>query len=348
MRDLIALLLAVAGGLHSPAAADLSDDYRVLIRAADETQSDPDFRSTVELIAGIAEGGEAEVLAVVAELAPERQGLLADWVETEPETPGMATPASPTALSAAPVRLAHADHAAEATPGPEGWSPVKKLAEAMAWIEPEEWSGRSRVGVTIDTGNTEQTDYNFALELDRELDGGWGLDSKVEYHFTENAGAVTRDNWLVEVRGERNLIDAWGYYLGGTYEQDRLSGNQHSAFATAGALHQPFDGDRFAWDLRAGPGMRYRLPDDGDVETDWIFEMGSVLNLALTETTDFAAETTMLAGPASRADQRFALTTAIAEDWGMELAYRIKHEFEPQPGTQPTDSHLNVSIVRDF
>ena len=62
----------------------------------------------------------------------------------------------------------------------------------------------------------------------------------------------------------------------------------------------------------------------------------------------FAAETTMLAGPASRADQRFALTTEIAEDWGMQLAYRIKHEFEPQPGTQATDSHLNVSIVRDF
>ena len=175
-----------------------------------------------------------------------------------------------------------------------------------------------------------------------------GLDSKVEYHFTESAGAVTRDNWLVELRGERNVIDAWGYYVGGTYEQDRLSGYQHSAFATAGALHQAFDSDRLAWDLRAGPGMRYRLPDDGDAETDWIFEMGSILNVALTDTTDFASETTMLAGPASRADQRFALTTAIAADWGMELAYRIKHEFEPQPGTQATDSHLNVSIVRDF
>ncbi|WP_297731182.1 DUF481 domain-containing protein [uncultured Maricaulis sp.] len=347
MRDLIALLLAAAGGFYSPVFADLSDDYRVLIQAADETQSDPDFRKTVELIAAIAEGGEADVLAAVSELAPRRQSLLADWTITEAPASDRAAPAEP-GLAAAPVRLARADQPADDRNGSEGWSPVAKLAEAMAWVEPEEWSGRSRFGVTIDTGNTEQTDYNFALELDRTLEGGWGLDSKVAYHFTESAGAVTRDNWLVELRGERNVIDAWGYYIGGTYEQDRLSGYQHAAFATAGALHQPFDSDRVAWDLRAGPGMRYRLPDTGDAETDWIFEMGSTLNLALTETTDFAAETTMLAGPASRADQRFALTTAIAEDWGMELAYRIKHEFEPQPGTQPTDSNLNVSIVRDF
>ncbi|MFY0636732.1 DUF481 domain-containing protein [Maricaulis maris] len=348
MRYLIALFLAVAGGCLSPAAADLSDDYRVLILAADQTQSDPDFRKTVELIAGLAEGGEAEVLAVVSELAPDRQALLADWVETDADPVDATLTATPTSPLAAPIRLEVDARTAEASSGPEGWLPVKKLAEAMAWIEPEEWAGRSRFGVTINTGNTEQTDYNFALELDRDLERGWGLDSKVEYHFTESAEVVTRDNWLVEVRGERNRIDAWGYYLGATYEQDRLSGYQHSAFATAGALHQPVDSDRLAWNVRAGPGMRYRLPDDGDAETDWIFELGSILNLALTETTDFAAEITMLAGPASRADQRFALTTAIAGDWGMELAYRIKHEFEPQSGTQPTDSNLNVSIVRDF
>ncbi|WP_291843287.1 DUF481 domain-containing protein [Maricaulis sp.] len=347
MRYLIALLVAVASDHFSFALADLSDEYRLLIRAADETQSDPDFRKTVELIAGVTEGGEAEVLAAVLDIAPRREGLLVDWRESEAGATADAVNMS-TGSGDAPVMIAAvADMAADDSAG-EGWAPVRKLAEAMIWIEPAEWSGRSRFGVTIDTGNTEQTDYNFAVELDRELDGGWGLDSKIEYHFTESAGAVTRDNWLVELRGERNLIDAWGYYVGGTYEQDRLSGYQHAAFATAGALHQPFDGDRLAWDLRAGPGMRYRQPDNGEAETDWIFEMGSILNVALSDTTDFAAETTMLAGPASRADQRFAVTTAIAGDWGMQLAYRIKHEFEPQPGSEATDSHLNVSIVRDF
>ncbi|RKR03950.1 DUF481 domain-containing protein [Maricaulis maris] len=346
MRYLIALLIAAASGLFPVAHADLSEDYRTLIRAADRQQSDGDFRKTVELIADVAEGGEAEVLAAIADIAPRREALLADWREPVPDaamtqaSAAMAPPLSDDAV----IRL----DPAPAEPGPEGWSPVGKLAEAMAWIEPEEWSGRARFGVTIDSGNTEQTDYNFAVELDRELEGGWGLDSKFAYHFTRNGEAVTRDNWLVEMRGERNVIDAWGYYVGGTYEQDRLSGYQHVAFATAGALHQPFDSDGLAWDLRAGPGMRYRQPDDGDAETDWIFEMGSILNFALSEATDFASETTMLAGPASRADQRFALTTAIAGDWGMELAYRIKHEFEPQPGSEATDSHLNVSIVRDF
>ena len=49
-----------------------------------------------------------------------------------------------------------------------------------------------------------------------------------------------------------------------------------------------------------------------------------------------------------RSIQSFQLTTAISDSWGVELGYRVKHEFEPQPGVEATDSRLDFSIVREF
>ena len=41
-------------------------------------------------------------------------------------------------------------------------------------------------------------------------------------------------------------------------------------------------------------------------------------------------------------------TWRLSERWGVELGYRVKHEFDARPGTEPTDSRLDFSIVHDF
>ena len=53
-------------------------------------------------------------------------------------------------------------------------------------------------------------------------------------------------------------------------------------------------------------------------------------------------------GGGSRLEQRFAVTTALAGAWALETGLRVRHEFETQPGSEPTDTRLDVSIVREF
>lgn len=367
MRVRLTPLLGAAVMLCPPTAhAELSREYRALLAAADVRQDDEEFLATADLIATVTPGGRSDVRAAVAELLPRRLDVLRAWDQTardtvalEPEivqaarrgTPQVSIVDAPETDDerVAPASGAGADSAGSDTGAAEAEpDEVRHWPGRMDWFHPHHWDGRAKAGLAIDSGNTDQTNYSMALEVSRPLNGGWGFDGKTEYFYTENAGNVTRDRWLVEARGERPTVDAWSFYLGSSYEQDRMSGFDYTAVLSAGATLHALDDNRTSWVLRAGPGARHRVPTDGGGVTQWVLELGSVYDFAVTETAQFSSETTLLAGPASRAEQRFKLTTAISEDWGLELGYRVKHEFDAQPGREETDSRLDLSIVHEF
>lgn len=361
--------LVTAAAILCPAAAhaELTREYRALLAAADVRQSDAEFLETAELIAAVAPGGRSEVRAAVAELLPRRLDVLRAWdatprdtVPLEPEivqaarrgTPQVEIVDDPGVIGTADSARPAADEAGSvATADTEVETEVDAQARRWRfadWLHPSHWDGRAKVGLAVDRGNTDQSDLAMALEFNRPLNGGWGFDGKTEYYHTENAGNVTRDRWLVEARGERPTVDDWSFYLGSAYEQDHMSGYDYTALVSAGATYHALDQDRTSWVLRAGPGARHQVPNDRSGDTLWVMELGSVYDLAITEAAQFSSETTFLAGPASRAEQRFRLTTEISEDWGVELAYRIKHEFDAQTDIEPTDSRLDFSIVHEF
>mgnify|MGYP001255983953 CR=1 FL=1 len=370
MRVRLTPLLGAAVMLcPSTAHAELSREYRALLAAADVRQDDEEFLATADLIATVTPGGRSDVRAAVAELLPRRLDVLRAWDQTardtvplEPEivqaarrgTPQVTivdAPDTDDETVAAPSGAGTTEHDSGTDTVEPGEVEAPRTAHwpgRMDWLHPYHWDGRAKAGLAVDSGNTDQTNYSMALEVSRPLNGGWGFDGKTEYFYTESDGNVTRDRWLVEARGERPTVDAWSFYLGSSYEQDRMSGFDYTAVLSAGATLHAFDDDRTSWVLRAGPGARHRVPADEGGVTQWVLELGSVYDFAVTETAQFSSETTLLAGPASRAEQRFKLTTAISEDWGLELGYRVKHEFDAQPGREETDSRLDFSIVHEF
>lgn len=370
MRVRLFPLVSAAAILCPTAAhAELAREYRALLAAADVRQDDAEFLETANLVAAVAPGGRGDVRDAVAELLPRRLDVLSAWDETavdtvplEPEIvqaarlgrPRVDVVDNPPDTSADPVggdgagRSAETAAAAADGEGDEAAGDVRHWRGRADWFHPHHWDGRAKAGIALDRGNTDRSDYSLALEFSRPLNGGWGFDGKTEYDYTESDGSVTRDRWLIEARGERPTVDAWSFYLGSSYEQDRMSGYDYAALLSAGATFHALEEDGSSWVLRAGPGARHRQPVDAAGATQWVLELGSVYDLALTDTAQFSSETTLLAGPASRGEQRFKLTTALSESWGVELGYRVKHEFDAQPGIEPTDSRLDFSIVHDF
>ena len=343
---LVILCLALTGFLFGATAqAELPAPLRTLLINADAHQDDAGFRETADLVAMTADCGRADVLDALDSDLPHRLALFADWSPRETVRAAAAvTPESVPAPAPAPA-LAPATAMAEADAEPQ-----TRPGRFASLVQPETWSGRVSLGLQVESGNTDLSDYAFALHLDRELDGGWGLNSKFEYFYTESDNAVTRDNWLIDARADRQLVDRWGYYVGGSYERDNLGSYESSAFLTAGGTFEVIDSEAMNWDLRAGAGARYRQPNDPLVmeETDAVLELGSVFAWALTETTDFTAETTGFIGGGSRLEQRFAVTTSIAGAWALETGLRIRHEFEEQVGSEQTDTRLDIALVREF
>ncbi len=335
----LALSLAV---FSPPAFADIPPEYRNLLAEADRRGIDDDrFAETADMVAVLVDGGRAAVHADVIAHLPDRAGALSDWPLPEPQPEPAAAPESVPehrSIGAAPVDLA------EAPDGSGGW-----LAAPIRALQGEKWSGQIRAGVQVEDGNTDLMDFSFAFELDRELPRGWRVDNQFEYFLTENGDRTSRDNWLVESRLSRELDSGFGYYAGGSYERDLVGAYEQSAFATAGGVWHAIDRERMDLELRAGVGHRWReRAGSGQMLDDWVAEAASDFSFQINDTSRFESKTTVYGGGGSRVDQRFTLTNRLFGHWAVQTGLHIEHEFETEPGFEPTDTRLDVSLLYGF
>lgn len=342
VRAVFAVVLL--SGLTPAALAELPQTYLALLQEADSRDlSDDRFLETADMVSVLVDGGRAEVHAAILAHLPGRAGVVADWPLPDPEPAAPApAPQAPQPqhrdLGEAPVDLA------EAPEGSGGW-----LAAPLRALRDDSWAGHIRAGIQLERGNSELTDLTFAVELDRELEDGWRIDSQFEYFIAEHDGRTTRDNWLAELRVERELDNGTGYYAGGSYDRDEIGLYSQSAFLTAGGIWHVLERQRMDWKLRAGAGQRFReAAATGVTTTDWVAEAGSSFSYDLSETSRFASETTAYAGGGSRIDQRFTLTNRLFGDWAVQTGLRIEHEFEDRPGFEPTDVRLDISLLYAF
>ncbi|MHA6288945.1 DUF481 domain-containing protein [Maricaulis sp. CAU 1757] len=328
---------ALAGSWAASAHAQLSEPYTLLLIEADQRQDAAGFAETADMVAAVAAGGRADVRMAVETHLPHRLEAVAGW--PVPQVPGAADTAPGMMAEAA-----SADVAPQQAPDQPGW-----FGQSLDVLQTDAWDGQVRFGVQLERGSTNLSDYAFALELDREFDRGWSLDSQVEYFYTDSDDVVTRDSWLTDLRLSRQLVSGIGYYAGGSYERDNVAFYQSTASLTGGGLWQVLDGEALSWSLRSGVGQRYRDPADGSAtETDWVVEAGSEFSWQLSETTRFASETVALLGGGSSLDQRFSLTTSIAGNWAVQTDLRLEHEFETPAGVEATDTRLGLSLLRAF
>tara|TARA_Y100001001_G_scaffold131346_1_gene130924 strand:+ start:3426 stop:4448 length:1023 start_codon:yes stop_codon:yes gene_type:complete len=333
--------LALSLAVFSPLAfADIPPEYRNLLAEADRRGIDDDrFAETADMVAVLVDGGRAAVHADVIAHLPDRAGALSDWPLPEPQPEPVSQPQTEhRALGAAPVDLA------EAPDGSGGW-----LAAPIRALQGEKWSGQIRAGVQVEDGNTDLMDFSFAFELDRELPRGWRVDNQFEYFLTENGDRTSRDNWLVESRLSRELDSGFGYYAGGSYERDLVGAYEQSAFATAGGVWHAIDRERMDLELRAGVGHRWReRAGSGQRLDDWVAEAASDFSFQINDTSRFESKTTVYGGGGSRVDQRFTLTNRLFGHWAVQTGLHIEHEFETEPGFEPTDTRLDVSLLYGF
>jgi len=328
------------------AHADLSADLSALLLAAHRHQGANEFLATAELVASVTPGGRADVYMAVAEAMPQRLNLVSGW-RNAPVTPSAAdSSAASNADSDGPERsIGGAPVAMENAPGGSGGWLSRPVYNAQAGP----WRGNVSFGVQIDQGNTDLADFTVGFELDKALARGWGLDSRVGYAYSEVDGDTIRDDWLVEARLDRVMSDGFGYYLGGSFEDDETGSYDRTGFVTGGAIWHALDNERFNWVVRAGVGQRYRLTRiSQDAASGPVAELASQWIWRINTNGMVKSETTALSGEGSRIVQAFTLQTPIAGHWSFLTRLNIRHEFEAEPGLDPTQTGLDIALSREF
>ncbi|WP_270373686.1 DUF481 domain-containing protein [Marinicauda sp. Alg238-R41] len=333
-------LVLATGPVLAQEAPVLEPALQRLLDAAARSGNADDLADALRLIA-LSEGRD------VAFDAAARMGRL-DAAQ------GVLGPVIAEAAADQPVEPAPADDTPQAapaesgTPAPPVWRRAPaQVASAFYGAQSDLWDGRVRLGARFDSGNSDRQDYLAGLEIKRAL-AGWGFEGAIEYAYSEVNSSVGRDELIANARGEREAGERFTYYASGEYEQDALSGYDWTTFLGAGVGYRLIENDTTNFVLRAGPGIRVLSEPDRPNQARGALDLGADYSTAWTDAVSFSSESSLLVSDKSRADQRFVVSTALGEVWALELKLRYRHEFEPEPGFEESDTRTDISIVREF
>ena len=318
---LAALALMLSASAAMAQEAGLPEDLQALLAAAAEADDPAAFEQAVSLIALTrpAEDVAAGAALISADRGAEARAVLG----LEPGAPSTPDPAP----------------AWRAAPG--------AVAQALASGDPERWSGEARAGARHDGGNSDRQDYTLGLKAERAL-ATWGFDGELAYAYSEVDGAVGRDEILARAQIDREAGEGWTVYANTEFRRDALSGFDYTALVGAGAGYRVYAREGLAWTLEAGPGVRIVAPETGAESYEAALDLGSDFEVSLTDSVRFTSETSALMADSSRAEQRFALDTALGALWALRLSYQYTYEFEPEPGFENADTRTDLEIVREF
>jgi putative salt-induced outer membrane protein YdiY len=342
MRFLLAaLLLCLVPYFASAQDAPLPPELERVLSAASDADDPALFEQAVRLIA-LTRPGE-EIAASAAALSPERELQARTLL-------GLPALQSPDPMLAAP--MAEAQGAIEPAAEPDAAAPLWRaaplgVAQAMAGGDPENWSGEARLGLRYDGGNSDRQDYTLGLQAERAL-AVWGFESELSYAYSEVEGAVGRDELRASAQVDREAGERWTLYANGEYRNDALSGFDYTGLAGVGVGYRVFARDDLAWTLEAGPAVRIVAPETGDASYVAALDLGSDFEVQITEAVRFTSATSALIAETSRAEQRFALDTALGSLWALRLSYQYTYEFEPEPGFENADTRTDLEVVRRF
>lgn len=342
-----ACLLAAALLLTEPTPT-LEPSLQALLMAASEAPEQATFEQAVRLIA-LTQPPEA-VAASAFEISASHGGraLAALGLPAPPST----QPPSPAVASVeleaeTEAEIAHV--AAHAAPPAD---PIWIAAPHQAWrfigqAKSDLWTGRARLGVRADSGDSERLDYTIGLDADREL-VGWGFETSAIYSYSETNNRVGRDELIVKARGEREAGERWTLFTNTEWERDQLSGFDWTGFLGLGAGYRALQEAPLKWTLRAAPGVRYQREADNGDRSEAALDLLSDMEWQMNDAVRLESETRMLVANNSRADQLFKLNTALGELWSLEVRYRYRYELNPEPGFEAGDSRTDLSLVREF
>lgn len=212
-----------------------------------------------------------------------------------------------------------------------------------------DWKGKGELGVVLARGNSDTDTVNAKLEAARESDRwkhGFGLAAL----RATNAGDRTAERyggfWQTDYKFSERT-----YAFGGLrYEDDRFSGFDYQASATAGIGHKFIDTDRTKLSGQAGVGYR-RLKNalNGQTDGDVIFGGEAKFEHALTETTKIIDKLVVEAG----SDNTFAandlsIEVRINAAFALSAAVGVRYNSDPPLGRKSTDTLTTVNLVYSY
>ena len=224
---------------------------------------------------------------------------------------------------------------------------------AVAQSETGGWTGEGSLSAGVTTGNTETTDLGVGIDLGREL-GLWAVGLKASADYGETDGAETKNRVFLGANLDRQINDRlFGFGLV-SYEADEFSGFDSRAFMGGGLGYDVLVGEQTQWTVRGGPGLKIdeiEATPTAPASTEESFGATAQSNFAhaFNENLSFSNDTTVLyAETSTQIGNIAAITATLTDTLSARVSFEVRHDTDPVPGFESTDTISRVSLVYGF
>lgn len=231
------------------------------------------------------------------------------------------------------------------------------LSTSIINAKAQTWTGQGEAGLIVASGNTDSETANVGLNFKRDGEVyqheiGFGL-YRASNNDVDAAESFNADYTIKRILSDRRLVFASLSFL-----DDEFDGFTEQLSASVGYGYKVFDTEPSAWEVGVGVGFRdtselIRL-DDG-TEIDGMDLSGATLVLRsdyrtkLTPNTEFVDKfVAELSADNSFLENDAAIIVSMNEQFALKAGLLIRHNTDPAPGADETDTISSVNLVYNF
>ncbi|MEM1092136.1 MAG: DUF481 domain-containing protein [Pseudomonadota bacterium] len=219
------------------------------------------------------------------------------------------------------------------------------LAPALAQDE-QGWSGKGGLGIVSQRGNAETETVNITGELVNNMNQWRHLLGLAVLNSSEN-DVDTANRFEVYGQSDYKISDT-SYWFGSVrYEDDDFSQFENQATLALGYGRELFNNDVHRLNGEVGVGYRRaELRASGETSTDPVLRGKLDYEWVLSDTATLSNNFLVEAGSDNTfAKNITALTADLAGNFGLQLAYEIRHNTDVDDPANNTDFLTTVNLV---
>lgn len=212
----------------------------------------------------------------------------------------------------------------------------------------QDWSGQVELGAVVTTGNTEQQNLKFQVDAER--------DSERFHHTMHVSGlrssedeVVTAQKYQTFYQGDYKLEGDHALFGRVSYEDDRFSGFEYQADATAGYSRSLMKRDDMTLRGDVGIGVRRSEFDTGMTETEFLTRLAARFRWQVSESARFRQLLSAEIGADSTITRsESSLESTVVGNLALKVAINIKHQSRVPAGAEKTDTESSITLVYRF
>ncbi len=208
------------------------------------------------------------------------------------------------------------------------------------------WTGEGALNAGVTTGNTETTDIGLALKL-RHAGAQWAQSGEFSADYGETEDVESKNRLAAAGQVDRFFSERLSGYVRLTWEQDEFSGFEQRYFAGVGAAWKTIDTENTKWTIEGGPGYRVEeIRATGETEENLGARAGSRFSHAFNENVSVSNNTeAVYSDTSTQITNTVALTANLMGNLSARLSLDVRHDTDPPPGFEATDTATKASLV---